>query len=157
WFLDITTVKKMIRIPLSVLIFSSGILFPTIEPVCAEEKGKLPGDLADRFTRDISPLIKTHCLGCHNSKKASGKFNLEAIQTAEALARPLVGKKIWERVRTHQMPPPERKQPTFAERRRFIAWIEDAFMEATLDGQRDPGPLPARRLNVRETMNTLRD
>src|SRR5258708_4043697 len=30
-------------------------------------------------------------------------------------------------------------------------------MQAVLDGPRDPGPLPARRLNVRELMNTLRD
>ena len=40
---------------------------------------------------------------------------------------------------------------------RIVAWIEEVFVHATLDGQRDPGPLSARRLNVREMMNTLRD
>jgi len=42
-------------------------------------------------------------------------------------------KKVWERVRTHQMPPPERAQPTFAERQRIVAWIEDTFIQATID------------------------
>ncbi len=73
------------------------------------------------------------------------------------MAKPKMWKKVWDRVRTHQMPPPERSQPTFAERRRIQAWIEEVFVHATLDGKRDPGPMPPRRLNVREMMNTLRD
>jgi mono/diheme cytochrome c family protein len=146
----------MFRLPGWILVFSLGVLIST-GPVRAQEAPRLPADLSDRFAREIRPLLSTHCVGCHNSKKASGKFNLETLQTPEAMVSPARWKKVWERVRSHQMPPPERPQPTFAERQRIVAWIEEVFVHATLHGQRDPGPLPTRRLNVREMMNTLRD
>ena len=145
----------MIRTLVSLTVLSSGLMFPAAASVCRQ--GKLSDDLSERFTREIRPLLGVHCLGCHNSRKASGKFNLETLPTPEALARPANWKKVWERVRTHQMPPPERTPPTLAERQRLVAWIEEVFICATLEGQRDPGPLPPRRLNVREMMHSLRD
>ena len=147
----------MRRSPEWLLVFSLGIMIPAAGPVCAQNPHKLPADLSKRFDAEVRPFLTTHCIGCHNAKKASGKFNLETIQTPEAMAKPVSWKKVWERVRTHQMPPPERAQPGLAERQRLVAWIEEVFVHATLDGQRDPGPLPPRRLNVREMMNTLRD
>jgi hypothetical protein len=126
-------------------------------PLRGQEPAALPADLSQRFKTEVSPILKVHCTPCHNADKARGKFNLATLQKPDALAKPASWKKVWQRVRTHQMPPPERKQPTFAERQKVIAWIEDVFVNATLEGERDPGPLPPRRLTVREMMHTLRD
>src|SRR4051812_30640637 len=112
----------MFRTQVWLLAFSLGMLFPAAAPVCAQEMRKLPAELSKRFSSEIRPLLSTNCLGCHNAKKASGKFNLETIQTAEALARPGSWKKVWQRVRMHQMPPPERTQPTLDQRQRIITW-----------------------------------
>jgi hypothetical protein len=39
----------------------------------------------------------------------------------------------------------------------MLAWIERVFAAETWNGQADPGPLRPRRLNGRETINTIRD
>ena len=134
-----------------------GMAFLRSGSLCAQEIDKTESKLSADYGRDIRPLLTKYCFSCHGSKKASAALNLESLQGQEILTKPKVWKKVWERVRTHQMPPPERAHPTFADRQRMVAWIEEVFVHATLDGQRDPGPLSARRLNVREMMNTLRD
>src|SRR5262249_3080064 len=68
-----------------------------------------------------------------------------------------VWKQVYDRLRSRQMPPPDRPQPSAKERERLTSWIEEAFAGHTLDGRPDPGPLRPRRLNVREHRNTLRD
>lgn len=128
-----------------------GTLFASAFPLDAKPA------VSEQFDKSIRPLLSTYCAGCHGPKKASGKLNLEALQTPEAFARPVGWNKVWERLRTHQMPPAGHRQPTFAERQLILKWIEDVFAQATLDGQRDPGPLLPRRLTVREYMHTLRD
>jgi hypothetical protein len=136
------------------LALSLGMAFLPSALVCAQDTAKT---LSADYSREIRPLLTKYCYSCHGSKKASAALNLESLQGQEILTKPKVWKKVWDRVRTHQMPPAGRPQPTFVERQRLTTWIEDVFVHATLDGQRDPGPLPARRLNVRELMNTLRD
>ena len=66
-------------------------------------------------------------------------------------------KLVYDRLRSRQMPPPDRPQPTAKERERLTNWLEDVFARHDLDGRPDPGPLRPRRLNVREHRNSLRD
>ncbi len=99
----------------------------------------------------IRPLLGRYCVSCHNSKKAKASLNLESQQTLTTW------KKVWDRLRSHSMPPSASTQPTLLERQRIIGSLEDVFVQAKWHGHPDPGPLPSRRLNVRETMNTLRD
>jgi mono/diheme cytochrome c family protein len=102
----------------------------------------------------IRPLIARHCISCHGPMKPKAGLDLTVLPAAADLAS---WKVIWERVRSRQMPPPDRPQPSADERARLTGWIEERFAGHTLDGHPDPGPLSPRRLNVRETMNTLRD
>lgn len=103
---------------------------------------------------EIRPLLAKYCFSCHGEQKARAKLNLESLQGQASVK---VWKEVWGRLKSRQMPPADRPQPTAAERDRLTCWIEGVFAQHTLDGHPDPGPLRPRRLNVREHMNTLRD
>lgn len=102
----------------------------------------------------VQPLLARYCVSCHGPTKPKGGLNLAALPGPDNVQ---VWKEIRQRVRSRQMPPPGRPQPTADEREHLTNWIEGVFARHTLNGHPDPGPLPPRRLNVRETMNTLRD
>lgn len=102
----------------------------------------------------IRPLLARYCLSCHGETKSQAGLNLESLQRQ---ANGKAWKKVWDRLKSRQMPPPDRPQPTAEERERLTGWIESVFAKHTLDGHLDPGPLHPRRLNVREHMNTFRD
>lgn len=106
------------------------------------------------FDAKVRPLLVKYCLSCHGANKPKAGLNLEAWRGQEKAEE---WNAIWQRLRSRHMPPPGQPQPTPAERERMIGWIEDVFASHTVNGQPDPGPLSPRRLNVRETMNTLRD
>lgn len=99
-------------------------------------------------------LLAKYCVSCHGEKKPAGGLDLASLREDRS---PKDWRRVWDRVRSGQMPPPERPQPTAAERRLLTDWIEDGFARHTVGGQPDPGPLKPRRLNVREHQNTFRD
>jgi mono/diheme cytochrome c family protein len=102
----------------------------------------------------IRPLLDRYCVACHGTKRAAGGLNLTAVP---ADADPRFWARVWGRVRSRQMPPPEQPQPTPEQREQMAIWIEGVFARHTLQGQPDPGPLLSRRLNAREVRNSLRD
>jgi hypothetical protein len=102
----------------------------------------------------VRPLLARYCLSCHGEKNPKGGLSLASFEEQRA---PRVWKLVWERLRSRQMPPSNRPQPTAQERQRLLAAIEGAFAQHALGGQSDPGPLRPRRLNVREHMNSFRD
>jgi len=104
--------------------------------------------------REIRPLLARYCFGCHGEKKPRAGLNLESLREEQA---PRVWKQVWDRMKSRQMPPSDRAQPTAEERVRVTSWIEETFAKHTLAGHPDPGPLRPRRLNVREHRNTFRD
>src|SRR5208283_5275827 len=112
------------------------------------------GSVAGGASRDIRPLLVKYCVGCHGEKKPKAGLNLEAMREE---GNPKVWKLVWDRIKSRQMPPSDKPQPTAEERERVTAWIETALARHTLDGHPDPGPLRPRRLNVREHRNTFRD
>lgn len=64
-------------------------------------------ELIANFDNDIMPVLKKHCMGCHNDKRKSGGFNLAKYKNLADIKKDL---KTWERVadnlRTGDMPPP---------------------------------------------------
>jgi hypothetical protein len=99
---------------------------------------------------EARPLLTKYCVSCHAEKPKAG-LDLRSPTDPVKLA------KVWERLRSQQMPPPDRPQPTAQERDRLTGAVESILAKHTLDGHPDPGPLQPRRLNVREYRNTLRD
>jgi hypothetical protein len=104
--------------------------------------------------REIRPLLARYCYSCHGEKKPKAGLNLEALRDDQD---PGKWKLVWDRLKSRQMPPSDRPQPTAEERERVTVRIEEILARHTLDGHPDPGPLRPRRLNAREYRNTLRD
>jgi mono/diheme cytochrome c family protein len=117
---------------------------------------KKPGP--DASAGKVRPLMARYCFSCHGEKKPRGGLNLAALQGKKDAPVDLSQwKHVWDRLRSRQMPPSNRPQPTPREREHLAAWIEGILARHTLDGHPDPGPLHPRRLNVREYRNILRD
>ncbi len=106
------------------------------------------------YAGTVRPLLAKYCAECHGKAKPKGGLDLASRKGHE---KPHDWRETWERLRSKQMPPGGRPQPTAAEREAMLRWIEGVFARATLAGQPDPGPLRPRRLNVREYANTVRD
>ncbi len=116
---------------------------------------------APDFARDVRPLLEVHCYDCHgDEKKPKGGVNLERFgDDAAVLADREVWASVFNKLESHQMPPPKRDtQPTVAERAKLLAWIADVAVRPDPElGARDPGRAVLRRLTRLEYNNTVRD
>lgn len=115
--------------------------------------------LKHRLDNQISPLLETYCLDCHDSATTKGDFNLEPLLDKNASRLDIrLWDKIREQVRTKAMPPAKRKeQPADDQRALLSAWVADAENAVRELPATDPGFRKARRLTRREYSLTLRD
>lgn len=120
----------------------------------ANAQDRKAAELAAEYEQVIRPLLTKYCQSCHGATKPKGGIDLASRKGTE---KPPAWREIWERLRSRQMPPSGQPQPTVAERERMLTWIERVFASPTIGGQPDPGPLRPRRLNARESTNTVRD
>jgi hypothetical protein len=116
---------------------------------------------APDFHRDVRPILERNCFDCHGDEaKPKGGVNLERFCDEAAVMRERdawLG--VFEKIESHQMPPPKREeQPSPDDRKRVLAWLDDIFArpDARL-GVRDPGAPVLRRLTRLEYNNTVRD
>ncbi len=111
----------------------------------------------DTFSKDILPLVKQYCGGCHGVKEGSAGISLLAFHST---ADVLKSRNEWERVAENtsngHMPPMGMPQPTDAQRKQMTAWIESTLSNAACNIT-DPGHVTMRRLNRDEYNNTIRD
>lgn len=106
------------------------------------------------FDQHVKPLFATYCLDCHGQKKVKGDTNLRFLTDGEiALRDQTLVRHAIAKLRSHEMPPPEERQPTDAERAQASAWLA-ALRRLSPP---DPGAQPVRRLAKAEYANTLRD
>src|SRR5262249_27425910 len=70
-------------------------------------------------------------------------------------------RKTWEKVehnvRIREMPPPNKPQPSAAERDAFTGWVAAQLTKVDCGLARDPGRPTIRRLNRAQDTNTVRD
>src|SRR5688572_22731204 len=118
---------------------------------------KLTKAPAANFERDIQPILREYCYGCHGDTKKKADLSLQDYQ-AEAQIVP--ARQVWEKVlhnvRSGDMPPDNKPQPTQAQRDLVAAWIEAKVFQCDCDHP-DPGRVTLRRLNRTEYNNTIRD
>ncbi len=111
-----------------------------------------------QFQTDIRPLLKSHCLVCHSTKKSEGELDLEQFAKIDDVRKhPRVWLKVVEMLDNGEMPPKEAKPLTDEKRRSLRGWI-DRYLKA--EGQvsaGDPGPVVLRRLSNAEYTYTIRD
>jgi hypothetical protein len=103
------------------------------------------------------PFLEKHCVSCHGKDKQKGDFALHEFRDDLSVLR---ARKRWrdvvELVRSGEMPPDDKPQPSAEEKQRFLASVAGIFAKAD-NGKADPGRLTVRRLNRTEYNNTIRD
>ena len=119
------------------------------------EFAALQADAKKSFNEHVAPFVRNYCLVCHGNRRTKGDLNLE-----QALKQPgdAPSSKKWlqasANVGAHDMPPDdEDKQPTDAERQKFL----DSISKIKFLSAKDPGAFVIRRLTKTEYGNTLRD
>ena len=112
---------------------------------------------APPFAQAGVPFIEKHCVSCHGKDKQKGDFALHEFRDDISVLR---ARKRWrdvvEQVRSGEMPPDDKPQPSTEEKQRFLASVAGIFAKAD-NGKPDPGRLTVRRLNRNEYNNTIRD
>jgi hypothetical protein len=115
-------------------------------------------DQSGGYAKQVRPLIRQYCLGCHSTEKHKGSLDLERFGTLALIRKDV---KPWqamiEMLEAGEMPPKEKPQPTAEERGRLIAWVR-GFLDAEARARAgDPGRVPMRRLSNAEYDYTIRD
>ncbi|MFN0050870.1 MAG: DUF1592 domain-containing protein [Planctomycetales bacterium] len=112
---------------------------------------------ADRYQRQIEPVLVEFCYGCHGDGMRKGGVSLDQFASREALLadRELWGK-VLKNVRAGIMPPAGAPRLEAQQIHWLAEWIKrDVFQ---IDPQHpDPGRVTIRRLNREEYRNTIRD
>ena len=115
----------------------------------------------EKFNRDILPIMKDFCFGCHGNERAKAELNLEAFGTSPDFFK---DGRAWERVsemlRHREMPPENKKQPTENQRILLTEFIDGELAKfdcSNPDVPLNPGRVTLRRLNRYEYNNTIRD
>jgi hypothetical protein len=117
----------------------------------------LPCIAAD-YEKEIRPLLREYCLGCHSTEKHKGDLDLERFTSlSEVKKHPKVWQGVIEQLTNNEMPPKEKPQPTSAQREQLLAWVNAVLDEIALARAGDPGPVVLRRLSNAEYTYTVRD
>ena len=113
------------------------------------------------FERDIFPIMKDVCFGCHGNKRAKAELNLEAFASNPEFFK---DGRTWERVsevlRHREMPPENKKHPTEDQRILLTEFIDKELAKFDCSNPNvpvNPGRVTLRRLNRNEYNNTIRD
>jgi hypothetical protein len=141
----------------NVMNAKSSYLLSSVLNLCVLAGVLCAGEQPDQYAEEIRPLLARYCLDCHGETAPKAELNLASFDGQNLFSRPKTWNLVRERLAAGEMPPAEEAQPTGAERSRLIAFSENVLARHTIDGRPDPGPLAARRLNVREHMNMFRD
>ena len=68
--------------------------------------------------------LDTYCVSCHGAKKQKGKVRLDMLETIDAVDRQALFSKAKEVLQLGEMPPEEEKQPSEAERKILLQWLD---------------------------------
>lgn len=110
------------------------------------------------FTSKVQPLLKKLCFDCHSAKTAKGDFRLDSLNAdlvegndAESWHDAL------NRINLGEMPPKKSVQPTSAERKVIVDWLNSELRRAAAAKRTASGRVILRRLTRYEYHNTMRD
>jgi len=118
--------------------------------------GVAPTNAEKGFREKVEPVMVTYCFDCHGDGADKGDVSLDFADAAEAVGEVEVWERVWHNLRSHLMPPVEKKQPTSAELAEVTRWIEREVFR--LDPERpDPGRVTIRRLNRQEYRYSVLD
>jgi hypothetical protein len=109
------------------------------------------------FEKDVTPLLNQYCYSCHGNGKHKGDLALDAYKsTADILKDRARWEIVAHHLRSREMPPEGKPQPTENQRDLIVGWIESEVFKTDCDHP-DPGRVTMRRLNRVEYNNTIHD
>jgi hypothetical protein len=83
---------------------------------------------AASFDKDVAPVIRETCIGCHNEKLASGNLNLKGyLDTATVSANRQGWERIAARIRAGSMPPLGNARATPEQTDALLRYLQDEF------------------------------
>ena len=95
-------------------------------------------------------FLDRFCAACHNEQLKNGGLNLVHVDLSAPGKQPELWEKVVRKLHTGVMPPPNMPQPSDADRRAMVTWLEtslDAASAIKLNcayRKSHPGPEPAR-------------
>ncbi len=109
------------------------------------------------FATDLEALIKTSCMDCHDADTET-RLDFTTLgrnfEDADSFRQWV---KVYDRVKSGEMPPPEETQPDKAVRDRALSLLEGELTQANQRLQKTIGRVPSRRLCRLEYEHTLHD
>lgn len=116
-----------------------------------------PANPADHYEKKIVPLLENYCFDCHADGASKGDFSMDEFKD---LSGHLKDRKhwlaVWHNLRSQIMPPSDKDQPSVAEKRELLSWIEKEVFQLDPENP-DPGKVTIRRLNRTEYQNAVFD
>ncbi|MBO53125.1 MAG: hypothetical protein CMJ69_20380 [Planctomycetaceae bacterium] len=76
-----------------------------------------------RLGEQAAQVLSRYCVSCHGPDKQKGKLQLTALETIDAVARQTLFAKVQDVVQLGDMPPENAKQPSDAERKVLLQWL----------------------------------
>lgn len=114
-----------------------------------------PGD--QTFQERVRPLFEKYCYDCHGDGMKKGGFALDRDRDVAAMTQHRADwQLVLRNVRSSEMPPEKKPQPTAEEREIILGWLSQYVLSADCS-KPDPGRVTVRRLNRAEYNNTIRD
>ncbi len=117
-----------------------------------------PWAQAADYEERIRPILQEFCNRCHSTEKHKGDLDLERFATLVDMQKePLVWQEVVEQMKSGEMPPKEKPQPSADQKAALLGWVEKSLDDLALANAGDPGPVILRRLSNMEYTYTLRD
>ena len=102
-------------------------------------------------------LLDQYCVTCHNERLKTAGLRLDQIDVSTPDVEPEVWEKVVRKMHTGIMPPANMPQPSEADRRALLTWLETA-LDSAAAARPNPGRTETlRRLNRTEYQNAIRD
>lgn len=110
------------------------------------------------YQAEIFPIIRDHCLECHDSELEKGELNLERFDSLEAIRRdPKTWQDVQYQIKNGEMPPKNKSQLSKEHSAKLTSWIKNYLDAEALSQAGDPGPVLVRRLTNAELTYSVRD
>ena len=112
---------------------------------------------APTFATDFDALIQSSCIECHG---ANTETRLDFTTLGKDFDHPESFRKwvrIFDRLKSGEMPPPGETQPSKAVRLKALSFLESELKQANQRSQKTIGRVPSRRLSRMEFEHTLHD
>ena len=111
------------------------------------------------FDRDVRPILKSRCVGCHGPETQEANIRLDNLPTD--LVKNRRAAENWHEVLNvldaAEMPPDDEEQLTSEERRILTSWVRGAVKHYIESNRATNGRVVQRRLNRLEYQNTMTD